>query len=597
MLWAQWALKNFEVRMISELNGEFLVCLEAGSKNGRLFMHETRRWLAVAALCTLIAISSGPAAAQDQGNSDVGAYILQAEMALQREDYRDAAKEYRKAAELSDSPDVARQAAIMSMTYGFDREALVAAKRWHKLDRNSNEARLILAQLSFRVGDIKTARRHFTYLLDKDKEPAGEKLVSLVRYLSDKGDPEKADDLMRSLARPYDDSALAHYAVATLSLRAGDYEHALKRAARSVELNPEGLKPKLLYARALLASGETDKAIEYTARIIGDDPDPDPDARMELAILYIMVEREDDALSQVNQVLLEQSGRADALRLGAIIHFHSGRLDAAWDDFHDLLASGSYTMDALYYLGRIADYREEIDRAIRFFSEVQRGGNALASQERAAALLAHRKDDLDGAVAQLDAFAKASPSNAVDVLLSKARLLASMEQHDEALKLYDKAVEFRPDDEQAALGRAELLLNMGQLDDALEGYAAAAKRWPKSALALNAYGYTLADRTDRYRDAEKFIRKALRYDPENPAIIDSLGWILFKQGQYDDALAELERAYKGMQDHEVAAHIVETLFVMGRKDEALQRLEEAEEKTPESPLLEKVRSRLFADAP
>jgi tetratricopeptide (TPR) repeat protein len=138
---------------------------------------------------------------------------------------------------------------------------------------------------------------------------------------------------------------------------------------------------------------------------------------------------------------------------------------------------------------------------------------------------------------------------------------------------------------------------MGRLDEALKGYADAARRWPKSALSLNAYGYTLADRTDRYREAEKLIRKALRYTPDNPAIIDSLGWVLFKLGKYDEALAELERAYKGMQDHEVAAHIVETLFVMGREDEALKRLEEAEEKTPESPLLEAVRSRLFADDP
>jgi len=560
-------------------------------------MHEFRRWLAAAALFTLIASGSSPAVAQDDDTTDVGAYILQAEMALQREDYRKAAEEYRKAAELTESADVARQAAIMSMTYGFDREALVAAKRWHKLDRQSTDARVILAQLSFRTGDLKSARRQFNYLLDQGKEPPGEKLLMLTHYLSDKGDPEKADSLMRSLARPYPDSALAHYAVATMALRAGDYEYALERASRSIELNPEGLKPKLLFARALLASGETDEAIEYMARIVGDDPDPDPDARMELAVLYILVEREDDALSQINQVQLEQSGRLDALRLGAIIHFHQGHLDAAWDDFHDLLASGQFTMDALYYLGRIADYREETDRAIRFFSEVRQGSNALESQRRAAVLQVQRNDDLSAALASLDEFAKVSPSHALDVLVTKAQLLASVDENEDALKLFDKAKDFRPDDEGTALGRAELLLSMGRLDEALEGYADAARRWPKSALSLNAYGYTLADRTDRYREAEKLIRKALRYSPDNPAIIDSLGWVLFKLEKYDEALAELERAYEGMQDHEVAAHIVETLFAMGREDEALKRLVEAEEKTPESPLLEAVRARLFTDVP
>ena len=560
-------------------------------------MHEIRRWLAAAALCTLIAFTSTPASAGKQDNSEVGAYILQAEMALQRDDYLMAVQEYRKAAELSENPDVAKQATGIGMTYGFDREALTAAKRWYKLDRDSSEARLYLAQLSFRVGDVSTARRHFKYLIEKSNDEPGEMLLTLVRHLSDEGDPDKADELMRSLARPYPASALAHHAVATMALRAGDTAYALERAAKAIELDPDRLQSRLLYGRILLASGEVEKAIEYTALIIGDDPDPDPDARMELAVLYMMADREDDALSQVNQVLLEQSGRMDALRLMAIINFHKGHLDAAWDDFHDLLGSGQYQMDALFYLGRIADYRDEIDRAIRFYSGVRDGSNALAAQTRAAALRLHEKDDLNGALRQLDEFAEMSPANAVEVLSTKAQLLASMEKYDEALQLYEKVVSYHPDEERFVLSHSELLLRMGRLDEALEGYADAAKRWPKSAIALNAYGYTLADRTDRYGEAEKLIRKALRYDPDNPAIIDSLGWVLFKRGRYAGALTELERAYESMPDHEVAAHIVETLVALDRSDDALQRLIEAEEKTPDSPLLKEIRDRLFADVP
>jgi tetratricopeptide (TPR) repeat protein len=559
-------------------------------------MHETRRWLAAAALWILIAITITPAGADEVDTSEAGAYILQAEMALQRDDYLMAAQEYRKAAELSDDPEVARQAVLVGMAYGFDREALAAAKRWYKLDKNSNEARVFLAQLSFRLGDLKTARRQYSYLIETGEEPPGEKLVTLIRYLSDDGDPKDADKLMRSLARPYPNSAQAHHAVATMALRAGDAEFAVKSASRAIELNPDSLESRLLYARALLANGEPDKAIEYTARIIGDDPDPDPDARMELAIMYMLVDREDDALSQVNQVLLEQSGRMDALRLMAIINFHKGHLDAAWDDFNDLLASGQYRMDALYYLGRIADYRSEYDRAIRFYSEVRQGSNALPSQQRAAALLINENDDLQSAMQQLDEFAKASPSNAISVLVAKAQLLASVEEYDEALKFFDKALSFDPDNQSAALSRADVLMQMGQLDDALDAFAAAAKRWPKSAMALNAYGYTLADKTDRYREAEKLIRKALRYDPDSPAIIDSLGWVLFRLGDYEEALVELERAYDGMQDPEVAAHIVETLVALDRRDEALERLAAAEEKTPDSPLLKDVRDRHFSDA-
>jgi tetratricopeptide (TPR) repeat protein len=577
--------------MISELNGEFLVCV----LNGRKFMHENRRWLAALLPLMLFAFSGPLATAAETETSEAGAHLLQAEMALQAADYRKAVTEYLKAAELSDSPEIAGQATKISMAYGFDREALAAAKRWHKLEPDSDQPRVYLAQLSFRVGDLRSAKRHYKHLIDKSKEPPGEKLALLARYLADEDDPVHADKLMRMLAKPYPDSALAHLAVANLALQAGDAEYAVERALRSVELDPSNMNARLMYARALLVSGDVDKAIEYTARIIGDDPDPDPDARMELAVMYMMIERDDDALSQVNQVLLEQSNRTDALRLMAIINFRQGHLDAAWEDFHDLLETGRFRMDALYYLGRIADFREEYDRAARFYAQVQQGSYAVTSQRRASVLLAHELGDAEGGLQLLDDFERASPTDAFDMIVARAVLLASLERHDEALEYYDRAIEFRPDDERAVLSRAELLLQMGRLDEAFDEYAGAVKRWPKSAMSLNAYGYSLADRTDRYREAEKLIRKAIKYDPDSPAIIDSLGWVLFKLGQHEEALVHLERAYAEMPDHEVAAHIVEVLVALGREDEAMQRLVAAEEKTPDSKLLQGVRERLFPE--
>ncbi len=163
--------------------------------------------------------------------------------------------------------------------------------------------------------------------------------------------------------------------------------------------------------------------------------------------------------------------------------------------------------------------------------------------------------------------------------------------------MYDAVFALWPDDEGVALSRAEILLRMERLDDALDAYRSAAQQWPKSALSLNAYGYTLADRTDRYREAEKLIKKALKYDPDSPAIIDSYGWVLFKLGRHEKALAELQRAYAGLDDPEVAAHIVEVLLALGRGDEALAFLEEAEDKRPDSEFLKDARERLFGNAP
>ncbi len=533
-------------------------------------------------------------AADDAG--EAAGHLLAAEAALKDKDYLRVSSEYREAAASSQRAEVARRATLVSFNFGFRDDALASAERWLELEPDSDQALFFVARLKLRSGDVRAARKHFRTLIERGEEPADKRLFSLMQVMGEE-DPEDADRLMRALARPYADSKYANYAVAAMALAAEDAAHAKKRAARVIELDPEWLQPKLLYARALLLSGEQEQAIDYTARIIGDDPDPDPNARMELAIMMISAGRDDDALSQVNQVLLENPSRVDALRLMAIINFRQEHYDAAWDDFEDVLASRRYTMEALYYLARIADIREQTDRAIRLYAQVDEGQYAVVSRRRASALVAFQNDDPDEAMDLLDRFAEKNSEFAIDMVLARAQLLQSLERYDEALVEYDRFVAYRPESEGAVLGRAELLLRMDRLEDAIAEYRDAVKRWPDSAMSLNALGYTLADRTEEYREAEKLIRKALKLNPDSPAIIDSWGWVLYRLGRHEEALVALERAYEGLPDPEIAAHIVEVLAALGRHDEALAFLETSEEKTPDDELLRDVRERVFPGTP
>ena len=558
-------------------------------------MHHSFRLLSGLVAATALALCCQTGLADEKARSEAAAHLLQAELALQSSEYRQAATEYRKAAELSSNVDVARQATRVAYSFGFNDEALRAAKRWQELDDENDEALLYVAQLQLRMGKLRDARRNLKKLIERGDDDADKRLLSLVQVLSQE-DAEAADEVVRALAKPYKDSALALYATAVMAMQAGDTDYAEKHALLAIEADPDWIKARLLYARTMLIGGRVDEAIDYTARIIGDDPDPDPDARMELALMMMTAGRDDDALSQVNQILLEQPARADALRLMAIINFRLERLDAAWDDFQDLLASGRFTMDALYYLARIADYREDFERAVRLYSQVTAGPNAVVSQRRAAALVAYEQDDAQGALQQLEEFGQNSPNHAIDMILARAQLLSSLERYNEALQGYDKFVSFRPDNESAVLGRAELLLRMDRVDDAIEQYRAAVKRWPDSAMSLNALGYTLADRTDRYREAEKLIRKAIKYDPDSAAIIDSLGWVLHKLGRHEEALVELQRAYAKLPDPEVASHIVDVLAALDRHDEALTVLEDAESRTPDDKMLRDARERVFPDS-
>ena len=529
----------------------------------------------------------------DTESEEVSAHVQQAEIALQRQEYKKAAVEYRKAAELSRNVDVATKATRVTFSYGFNEEALRSAQRWVKLDEDSDEALLYVAQIQLRLGDIKASRRAFKSLLKRGEQPADERLISLIPFLS-KEDAENADKLMRQLAKPYKDSSSAQYAAGVMAMQAGDSEEAIDRASRALELKPDWLQAHLLKARAMLLAGDQAGAIDYTSRIVGDDPDPDPEARMELAIMLRSAGRDDDALSQVNQILLEQPARMDALRLMAIINFRLDNLDVARADFEDVLASGHYTMDALYYLGRIADRRSDHEQAVRLYSQVKRGSNALNSQRRVSAILA-QQGKTDEALEHLRQFGADNPSFAIDMVAAEARVLSSLDRYPEALEAYERVIDYRPDDEGAALGKAELLLRMGRVDDAIKEYRQALKRWPDSAMSLNALGYTLADRTEEYAEAEKLIKKALKLDPDSAAIIDSYGWVLFRLGENERALEELQRAYAILKDPEVASHIIQVLAKLDKQDEALKVLEEAELLSPDNKLLKDVREHVFPE--
>ena len=560
-------------------------------------MHRITRFTP-ALLLTAVIFFAGPSpvqAASDPAMAAAG-HLIEGENALQAGDYLKAATEYRKAAQLSDSVDVARNATEVAIRLGFNKQALLSVQRWLELDEDDEEAQVFYAQLQLREGNIRESRRTIEKLINTGDGKDDQRLLSLLPILSDE-DPDDADRLVRALAKPYPDSAPANYATAVMALQAGDAEYAMEKASRASELEPTWLKPRLVFGRALLLQGDTDKAIDYMARIIGDSPDPDPDARMELALMYVSAGQVDDAMSQVNQILLEQPDRADALRLMAIINFRQNHLDAAQSDFEDLLSTGRFTTDALYYLARIADVRNDYEQAAQLYMQVRDGQFAVTAQRRAAALTALQLDEPEDALYQLDKFGERYPEHAVDMVLAKAQLLTALERYDEALEFYDKARTFRPEDQDTAMGQAALLLRMDRLQDAINAYRTALRSFPDSAQLLNALGYTLVDRTDEYKEAEKLIRKAIKLEPESPAIIDSLGWLLYKQGKFDEARTQLQLAYSRFPDPEVAAHLIEVLAELDRNDEALALLERAEQQNPQHELLRGVRERRFPDTP
>jgi Flp pilus assembly protein TadD len=143
---------------------------------------------------------------------------------------------------------------------------------------------------------------------------------------------------------------------------------------------------------------------------------------------------------------------------------------------------------------------------------------------------------------------------------------------EDATALLDREITRTPDDTSLLYLRAMRAWEMGDLTGMELDLRQILRTEPNNADALNALGYTLADLNlpGRLEEARELIERAYEADPDNPAVLDSMGWVYFRLGKPDDALAWLESAYAQMPDQEIAAHLAEVLHSLGRSDEARQ---------------------------
>lgn len=492
-------------------------------------------------------------------------HLLLAEMALQKDLYDVAADEYLSAARYSDDDSVARKATEVAFDLGRDDVALAAAKRWQALDAQSEDAHRYLLRLYVRESDVDGAAKTLETLLAQSKEDDDESFLTLSSLLLQESNTQTALDAMSRLVAKNKKVPRAQYALGVMALRAGELELAKKAAKRAAELSPDWAHANLLYARALIADGKVDEGINFASERVGGQNSTSE--RLEYGILLAAVDRDDEARVVLGQVLSDDRANPGALRAMGLLDLKEGDLESARASFTQLLATGRSTYDALFYLASIAESDNQMRRAIRLYGQVVEGPNAVASQLRVAGLLADGGEATE-ALQHLERFAAAQPRYTVDMALGQGEILIADGQIDRALTLYDDVLAAYPGDSRVQYARAFLLEDMDRVDDALHQLRLVLAKNPSDANALNALGYTLADRTDQVDEAFQLIERAYQMDSNSPAIIDSLGWVQFKRGNLDEARELLERAYDMFPDSEIAAHLIEVLWHQGDQPSA-----------------------------
>ncbi|MEJ0087170.1 MAG: tetratricopeptide repeat protein [Pseudomonadota bacterium] len=509
------------------------------------------------ALAALIPVSAGALSTTNSDNAD----LVLADMALSRGDCRGGSDRYLKAALGTSDAKISERANKVAAECQQIGAAARAARRWQKLDPGNAGAAAAVALAATRLYEVQEAS---AAILRTHELGGDEALVKLIGEVSDSGGTAIALDTLRPLLESKEVSDRVLSSGIDLALEAFDFKTAHKLADRMLDNEPASGAARAQLARVLTAEGDSVGAIAISQEAAALEPDTE---RFAYADTLLRLDRLDEARQELESMRTDASVRDEAdLRLGKLA-YQAGDMTEAGRRFGGLISSQAAAPEAFFYLSSIAEREGRTDLALEGYTKLAEAGAGLIVRGRAARLLMQR-DNRVAAFQLLDEFAAKERSESLDVEFAKAALLDDTGHITEAIALLQLALERFPDHPGVRYQIALTQEKAGLTRDSVKSFESLLRERPEDASLLNALGYSLADRNQKLPRAESMIRKALSVSPDNPAFLDSLGWVMFRRGDIPGALPHLERAYRIFPDAEIASHWGELLWVSGKQTEA-----------------------------
>ncbi len=516
--------------------------------------------------------------------------VLLAETALQRGDLDFASQAYDDLAKRTRDPKVFERAvAVAGFARRFDL-ALEIARRWAEVDPSSKQAQQVLASVMILSNQLDGLAPGLVRMLESDKASLPDNLMGLNRMLARNPDRVAVFQLIEKVCRPFFAYPEAHYAVAMAAGSAGASERALAETRRALELRPDWEKAAILQAQLLAASAPAE-AVSFLEGFVERNPSA-RDAELVLARLLVADRRYADAKRYFDHLLQAYPDNPDVVYPVAILALQQNDrvlAEAQLKHFVTLpVVDKSY---AYYYLGQICEDEKRVSEALAHYSRVKPGDRYLPAQLRSAHLLADQ-GKLEAARQQLRDATASNADERLRLTIAEAGLVRDAKQPQAAFDLLEPLLAAQPDQPDLLYETALLAERIGRNDLLESRLRKLIELRPDNAQAYNALGYSYAERNERLSEARELIEKALKLAPADSFILDSMGWVLFRQGDYAGALAYLEQAYALRDDPEIAAHLSEVLWTLGRRDDAIRTLREALSKHPKNEALAEVAKKL-----
>lgn len=514
--------------------------------------------------------------------------LLVAELAGQRNRFDIALANYVDQAEKTQDPAISERAYRIAEYLGADEPSLDTALIWARNDAQNLDAQRAAAIQLARAGRYDES---MTYM-EKVLQGKGDTHFDFLALSAAETDQNTRDGLLQSFDRllvKHPDNGQLVFGKALLLNQDGKTQQALDLLEAHPPQNGE-VAPVLLRARLLQALDRGPEALPLLRGAIRDNPD---DKRLRLTYARTLVEQDRMADAKAEfESLLQQYPEDDELRYSlALVCMENKSWDEAEGYLQELVERDSNVDAAHLNLGRIREERSDPEAALREYVLVGPGPDYLPAQLRQADILIANGRATEASRLLAEA-REAQPDYAIQLYLIEAESYGNNSKDAQAEQVLAQAIKRYPDDLNLLYTRAMLAEKRDDLPQMEKDLRAIIEREPENAMALNALGYTLADRTTRYAEAKALIEKAHQLTPDDPAVLDSLGWVNYRLGNLDEAERLLRQALERFPDHEVAAHLGEVLWANGKRREARQVWAKAFEGQPDSPILRKTLLRL-----
>lgn len=519
--------------------------------------------------------------------------ILAGEFAGNSGDLDASVEYYQQAAENTEDSRVAARATYIALYGKHYEQSLEALARWQELDPDNKDINRMYAIAHIKLHQTQEATVYVEKILANFTGSDAEKSIAVKRLLQKEA--ENADGLLILDALNKSTPGNVHMMIlqARYAAQLGHYDDAIKLLDQSILLDSSLSDVYVIKSRIFEAQGKHPEAMQLLQKAL-EAQSENSTLRMQYARMLVEDREFDAALDQFLLLKKQNPEDAEVLISLALLHIEIRQLESATEQLQSLIKMGAKVDIANYYLGRISQNQDKHDEAVGYYKNVKNGNYVFEAKLRVSALLARLNQPYE-AIEQLEKLVASTSAwpDKVRAYLAIGEVMRSQHRYNDAFELYSNALKQQPEDADLLYARALTAEKVDRLDVTEADLLKVLSTEPENANALNALGYTLADRTGRLQEALDYIKRAAALLPDDPAILDSLGWVSYRLGMMQDALKWLNMAFTRLEDAEIAAHYGEVLWHNNQREQAIEVWERGKAADEKHPVLVDTLKRLY----